>query len=76
MNKTLETLLSRAATWPAEAQDELAVAARQIELEHSGKIFRLSASERSAIAEGLAQADRGEFVPDDEMEAFFARNEP
>ena len=32
--------------------------------------------ERWAIArlrEGLAQADRGEFVPDEEMEAFFAR---
>ena len=32
--------------------------------------------ERWAIArmrEGLAEADRGEFVPDEEMEAFFAR---
>lgn len=34
------------------------------------------AQERWAIArmrEGLAEADRGEFVPDEEMEAFFAR---
>lgn len=34
------------------------------------------AHERWAIArqrEGLAEADRGEFVPDEEMEAFFAR---
>ena len=76
MNKTLAALISLAATWPLKAQDELAVVARQIELEHSGKVYRLSASERSAISEGMAQADRGEFVPDAEMEAFFARNEP
>jgi len=34
------------------------------------------AHERWAIArmrEGLAQAERGEFVPDEEMQAFFAR---
>jgi len=34
------------------------------------------AHERWAIArmrEGLAQAERGEFVPDEEMEAFFSR---
>jgi predicted transcriptional regulator len=26
---------------------------------------------RTAVAEGVAQADRGEFVPDEEMDAFF-----
>ena len=34
------------------------------------------AHERWAIArmrEGLAEADRGEFVPDEDMEAFFSR---
>lgn len=34
------------------------------------------AHERWAIArlrEGLAQADRGEFVPDEDMDAFFSR---
>ncbi|MDD5365027.1 MAG: CopG family transcriptional regulator [Gallionellaceae bacterium] len=34
------------------------------------------AHERRAIArmrEGLAQAEKGEFVPDDQMEAFFSR---
>jgi hypothetical protein len=28
---------------------------------------------RAAIREGIAQADRGEFVSDEEMAAFFAR---
>ena len=76
MIKTLETILIRAASWPELAQAELARAARDIELEHSGQVYKLSAGEHAAINEGLAQADRGEFVPDDEMEAFFARREP
>jgi predicted transcriptional regulator len=29
---------------------------------------------RTAVREGKAQADRGEFVPDEEMAAFFKRN--
>jgi predicted transcriptional regulator len=29
--------------------------------------------ERAAIEEGLEQARRGEFVPDDEMDAFWKR---
>ena len=29
---------------------------------------------RAAILEGLAQAERGEFVSDEDMEAFFARH--
>jgi hypothetical protein len=34
----------------------------------------LDAETRAAILEGLAQADRGEFVSDEEMAAFFARH--
>jgi len=39
-------------------------------------LFAFLAHERWAIArmrEGLAQAERGEFVPDEEMQAFFSR---
>jgi predicted transcriptional regulator len=72
MNTPLETLIARAASWPKVAQEELIIVARQIELEHSGNIHRLSDSERAAINEGLAQADRGDFVSDEDMEAFFA----
>jgi predicted transcriptional regulator len=76
MIKVLEAILTRATGWPAVAQAELARAAREIELEHSGKIYHLSADERAAIEDGVAQADRGEFVSEVEMEAFFARREP
>ena len=34
----------------------------------------LDAETRAAILEGCAQADRGEFVSDEDMEAFFARH--
>jgi predicted transcriptional regulator len=33
--------------------------------------YKLSPDERAAVEEGLAQADRGEFVSDQEMDAFF-----
>ena len=76
MIKVLETIFIRASTWPREAQEELARVAREIEHEHSGKPYILSADERAAVDEGLAQADRGEFVSDEDMEAFFSRHEP
>ena len=73
MNKALENILARAATWPKAAQAELARVAREIEIEQSGAVYKLSADERAAIEEGLAQADRGEFVSDEDMEAFCSR---
>jgi predicted transcriptional regulator len=76
MNKVLENILTRASTWPKAAQDELARVAREIEIEQSGTGYALSADERAAIEEGLAQADRGEFVSDEDMDAFFNRREP
>ena len=75
MIKALEAVLSRAATWPKEAQEELVRLAREIEISNAG-VYRLSADERAAIEEGVAQADRGEFVSDADMEAFFNRSEP
>lgn len=75
MINVLETILSRAAHWPTAAQEELVRAAHEIETEHSGAVYTLSADERIAVEEGIAQADRGEFVSDRDMEAFFTRRE-
>ena len=75
MIKALETVMSRAATWPKEAQEELARIAREIERSQE-VIYKLSDDERAAIEEGLAEADRGEFVSDADMEAFFNRDRP
>jgi predicted transcriptional regulator len=62
--KTLRDVLERAATWPREDQDELAEYAREIEARRTG-IYTMSDDERVAVGKGMAQADRGEFVPDE-----------
>jgi hypothetical protein len=64
MVKTLEDVLKTAEKWPREDQEELAEYAREIEARRTG-YYTLSDEERAAVHEGLAQANRGEFVPDD-----------
>jgi len=48
------------------SETDLVNEALSLYLAHQRKII-------GQIQEGLAQAQRGEFVPDDEMELFFAR---
>ena len=72
MNKIAETILDRIADWPEEAQEELMQSIVDIEAKHLG-VYRLSDDERTAVREGLAQAARGEFVPDDVVEAYFKK---
>ena len=44
-------------------------------MEQSGTgVYRLSDDEQSAIEVGLAEAERGEFVSDADMAAFWNRN--
>jgi predicted transcriptional regulator len=64
MNKMLQEVFEHAATWPREDQEELAEYAREIEARRTG-IYTMSDDERAAVRMGLAEADRGEFVPDD-----------
>jgi predicted transcriptional regulator len=70
MNKIAETILDRIADWPKEAQEELMQSIVDIEAKHLG-VYRLSDDERAAVREGLAQAERGEFVADDVVESYF-----
>ncbi len=72
MNKVAETILDRIADWPKEAQEELLQSMTDIEARHLG-VYRLSDDERAAIREGLAQAARGELVPDEAVEAYFQK---
>jgi predicted transcriptional regulator len=64
MTKTLKDVLEHAATWPREDQEELAEYAREIEARRTG-IYTLSDEERISVSRGIAEADRGEFVPDE-----------
>jgi hypothetical protein len=64
MSPSTKRLLEQVESWPEEDQEELAEYAREIEARRTG-VYRLSDEERAAVRRGLAQADRGEFVPDD-----------
>jgi predicted transcriptional regulator len=64
MTPTTKTLLEQVASWPEQDQDELAEYAREIEARRTG-IYVLSDEEWEDLQEGLAQADRGELVPDE-----------
>jgi predicted transcriptional regulator len=64
MNKILKEVIEHAETWPVEDQEELAEYAREIEARRTN-VYTMSENERVAVRQGLAEADRGEFVPDD-----------
>jgi predicted transcriptional regulator len=69
----IDALIERVASWPEEAQEEAVQSLLSIEARHLGT-YHLSVEEKSAVLEGLAQADRGDFVSDEEMTAFFKRH--
>jgi predicted transcriptional regulator len=64
MIKTLKDVLRLAEVWPEEDQEELAEHAREIVARRSG-VYMMSDEERMAIRAGLAEADHGDFVPDE-----------
>jgi len=70
----IESVLERVRNWPEQRQEE---AARMLEaMEHSGTgVYRLSPEERASVLEGLAEAERGEFVSDKDMEDFWNRHQ-
>jgi predicted transcriptional regulator len=68
----INAVLEGVRSWPEQDQEELAELAREIEARRSG-VYVMSDEERVAVQEGLGQAQRGEFVPDDEMDAFWKK---
>jgi hypothetical protein len=66
----LQDVLQRAETWPQEDQEALAEYARELEARRTG-VYRLTADERGAID----RARQGDYVPDDEMEAYWKRHD-
>jgi predicted transcriptional regulator len=70
MSPKVKEILEHVESWPEEDQDELADVARAIESRRTG-IFRLSDDERATVRAGMDAARRGDFVDDDEMEAFY-----
>lgn len=73
MTRLLELAIEEAKQLSPEEQDKLA---RTImEIVHGGEegVYVLSEEEEAAIEVGLAEADRGEFASEEEIEAIFAK---
>jgi predicted transcriptional regulator len=73
MTKLLEQAIAKLRELPEQEQDALAVALLSVTGGHAPDIA-LDDETRTAIHEGLAQAERGEFVPDEEIEALWKRH--
>jgi len=71
MTKLLEEALEAVRRLPPESQDEIARAMRHLAGE--GAPEPVPPARLAAVFEGLAQAKRGEFVGDREVEAAFRR---
>ncbi|MBI5470670.1 hypothetical protein HY968_05150 [Candidatus Kaiserbacteria bacterium] len=61
-------LAERIALLSKKARDELAQTIDEIGARHGG-VYQLSPEENAAVEEGLAQADRGEFASEKEVDA-------
>ena len=66
MIKVLENAIEKVKELPADRQAYAAEILEQLAAAGSG-VFRIPDEHRAAVLEGLAQAERGEFVSDQEM---------
>jgi hypothetical protein len=73
MTELLEQAIAKARVLSDEEQDALALAIMAL-IEDDASLFPIDAATRAAIQEGLEQARRGEFVPDEEIEALWKRH--
>jgi predicted transcriptional regulator len=71
MTEMLEEAIAKIRTLPAAEQDTVAVAVLSMAEE---KPVGLDPETRAAIREGLEQARRGEFVPDEEIDELWKRH--
>jgi hypothetical protein len=69
----INAVLEGVRSWPQEDQEELVALAREIEARRTG-VYVMTDDERAAVRDGLVQADRGEFVSDKDMDAFWKRH--
>jgi predicted transcriptional regulator len=70
--KMLTKILERVDAWPAEAQDQLAEIALEIEAGIAGAEYEPT-EQLAGIDRGLRAADEGRFAKDEEVEAVLAK---
>ena len=68
----IESVLNRVLEWPAKRQEDAVRMLLDMEKQDSYD-HELSEEERADLREALAEAERGEFATDEEVEAVFAR---
>ena len=68
----INAILDDVRSWPEEDQEELVELAREIQSRRTG-VYVLNDEERAAVLEGLNQANRGEFVPYEEMDSLWKK---
>jgi hypothetical protein len=73
MTKILEQAIAKVRRLTDEDQDALGAVLLSLADELPRRADDLDQETRTAIREGLAQARRGEFVPDDEIQALWKR---
>jgi predicted transcriptional regulator len=67
----IKAVLDRVLSWPADLQEE--AASMLLALEGKDTFYEPTDEERAAIAQGLREAERGEFASDEEVEALLRR---
>jgi hypothetical protein len=75
MTKLLEKAVEAARQLPPDTQDEIARTMLEL-IGSEGEPQPIDAAHLAAVLEGLAQAKRGEFASDAEVEAAFRRFDP
>ena len=72
-SKALEEAMRRAETWPAEAQEELAEIALEIDASLRGGTYHATLEELEGIDRGLKAAREGRFATDEEVETVIVK---
>jgi predicted transcriptional regulator len=73
MTEILDRAIAKARTLSAEDQDALGAVLLSLAEEWPNRADDLDEETRAAIREGLAQAKRGEFVPEQDIQALWKR---
>lgn len=71
MTKLLDDAVEAVRKMPAEAQDE--IARMMLSMADNDEPYELTDDERAVIERSMAEAARGEFVSDEEVERFWKK---
>lgn len=72
MTRLLGEVLAQVRKWPEDRQDAAARILLSVQ-EQEARRFTLTPDQIERVRTSKAQADAGEFVPDEEVNAFFAK---